>query len=430
MSLDALLVFFLVGARLWIAFLGLLTPYSEASNSFLMAKVSGFLSQPAFQGPLITLLLAYAALDLLRERFPRRVFLGKVFLLLLLVVLVVILPTTLAMALRRTQGAHLYMHDGAIQTEEAAKLLVAGKNPYTASYRDTPMADWPFQEGEVTRNPALEHAIYLPFLFLFSVPFYLASQAALGWYDQRLVYLMLFLGSLWLALRLPRRREGKLSLAAFLALNPLMVPFLMEGRNDVFILFWLLLSTYLLGRGRLRSSALALGIACATKQTAWLFLPFYLAHLLRRRAPWQGTWERLRPALGPLLLAAAVLVLPFLLWSPHDFLQDTLRYQATLYTVRGWGLSHLLLRLGVIPSNQAPFPFWALQLAAGLPTLALLLVRQWQRYSLAQVWTHFALLLLVVGFTSRAFNDNYLGFILACLAVGFFLEEERDGHQA
>ena len=73
-----------------------------------------------------------------------------------------------------------------IQTEAAIQYLLAGQNPYVQDYVNTPMAEWGFS----AYRTALYHYPYLPWTFIFSAPFYVLGTAA-GFYDQRLVYLLL-----------------------------------------------------------------------------------------------------------------------------------------------------------------------------------------------------------------------------------------------
>jgi hypothetical protein len=59
----------------------------------------------------------------------------------------------------------------------------------------------------------------------------------------------------------------------------------------------------------------------------------------------------------------------------------------------------------------------------GLPLLWFLLRRQNRRNDLSSALAHYALWLWVVLFFSRAFNDNYLGFIIAVLALALCIGE-------
>ena len=99
-----------------------------------------------------------------------------------------VLPAAKLILLRQGSGPASYTHDGGvIQTEATIDFLFRGLNPYAEDYTETPMAEWGFSEYRT----ALYHYPYLPWTFLFSAPFYGLGNA-LGFYDQRIVYLLLF----------------------------------------------------------------------------------------------------------------------------------------------------------------------------------------------------------------------------------------------
>ena len=73
---------------------------------------------------------------------------------------------------------------------------------------------------------------------------------------------------------------------------------------------------------------------------------------------------------------------------------------------------------------MAQFPFGVLQIAIGLPLAYGLLRRQWRQPNLPAAIAGFALLLFISQFFSRIFNDNYLGLIIALMAVAALMEAE------
>ena len=344
---------------------------------------------------------------------------------------IAIAPTLLGIYLRHLTDPSQYAHDGLIQVEEAAKLLLAGKNPYAENYLNTPMARWHFAEPNVAVNPALYHLAYLPFLVDFSAPFVGIIQPVIGWFDERMIFLPLFVATLILATRLATSRENELALALAIGLNPLLVPFLAEGRNDIFILFWVVVSVFLLRSGHRVWSVVMIAFACATKETAWLILPFYALYFVgtnpdvadkRRR---QKLVEQVHDALPAFAVFAAVMsaiILPFLLWNPRAFVDDVLLYPAGLtehgYPIKSIGFGGLALALGWIHSNTAQFPFGVFQALFGLPVLGAMASVQQKRNTIAQVWLGYAVLLFVVGLFSHVFNDNHLGYIICLLAIG------------
>jgi hypothetical protein len=349
---------------------------------------------------------------------------------------IAVAPAVLGIYLRHITAPYEFVHDGLIQTEEAIKFWLAGKNPYAENYFGTPLAWWGYAGPDAPDNPALYHLAYLPFLILFSAPWYLVAQSSIGWFDERMVFLLLFLGELILLLRLARTEERKLALLLAVGLNPLFVPFFAEGRNDVFILFWMVLCAVLLQARLSLWAIVALAFACATKPTAWFSVPFFLMYALaepiaaaRASRDYISLVRRSLPLVAVLVLVCAALILPFVLWNPKEFVDDIFLYPVGKshhgYPIAGVGLGGLAVTLGWIPSNTSAFPLEQLQLLLGLPALGILTWFQWKRNTLSSLWLSCGLFTLVMGFFSHVFNENHLGYAVSLLTIGILSNAER-----
>ena len=359
----------------------------------------------------------------------------------------VLLPTSKLVLLRQANGPASYTHDGGvIQTEATIRYLLDGKNPYTEDYVNTPMADWGFSRYRT----ALYHYPYLPWTFLFSAPFFLAGQSV-GFYDQRMVYVLLLVVTLALAPRLAQGNRAKLALVALLGLNPIMALDVIFGQNDSFVLCWIVLSLICWGewidsqrqgrrnRWALPLSAVLFGLACASKPTAWFLAPFYgllliaddadLAHAglagIARRLP-----VILRRA-APALIVFVLVLLPYLLWDPISFYDDIWRWSNgqgdTGYQIWGWGASNFVLALGWVSDRFAEWPFWIPELLIATPLLIWFLRRQRRSNTLGNACWHYGLFLLVFFYVSRFLNENYLGYVLAFLSLGVLGSRPRSG---
>jgi hypothetical protein len=354
-----------------------------------------------------------------------------------------LLPAGKLIFLRQGSGPASYTHDGGvIQTEATIRYLLAGQNPYREDYVNTPMAEWGFSRYRT----ALYHYPYLPWTFLFSAPFFLIGQAA-GFYDQRLVYLLLMALALALAPRLVTGERRQLALVALLGLNPIMTLDLIFGQNDSFILCWIIFSLVAWrqaarsGQRRwLALSAALYGLACASKPTAWFFAPFYGLLLVQDLDLGKG-WGRLLAAVpaivgraGPALLLFGLILLPYVVWDPAAFYDDVWRWSTgqgeTGYQIWGWGASNFVLAFGLVADRFAQWPFWLLELALALPLLLWFLHRQQRTNTLANACWHYALLLLVFFYSSRFLNENYLGYILAFLAIGVLSQAGGEGRNS
>jgi hypothetical protein len=453
--LDALLLAVLVVARIRIDTLAeaAVLPQRQADvarhpflGSLLSPRAMTLLAEQQFVDPigLILIVLALGCLlaYLLADEFivaERSRFRTKLVLVWAIVLLTVFGPSLKLTLLRHDNGPASYSHDGGvIQTEATIDYLLRGRNPYVEDYLDTPMAEWGISEFRT----ALYHYPYLPWTFLFSAPLRLLSDAAIGWYDQRFVYLILFGMTLLLLPGLTHGRMHKLLLVMLIGLNPLLGSDLIYGQNDSFVLSWLVLSLWLWRRGRKSgagrvwdwAAAAAYGLACASKPTAWFLAPFLLVLAAGGDATdvWRHpvAWLKRAVRVGwPALAIAALIIGPYALWNPAAMVDDVWAWangtSATAYQIWGWGASNLLLAFGGVTSRFAYWPFWLPQLLIAFPLMLALLWRQARDNSAGRALWNYGLFLFVFFFVSRFMNENYLGYIVAVLAVGALASDDR-----
>ena len=342
-----------------------------------------------------------------------------------IVAVFVIIPTLASIVLRETGKPYTYIHDGALMIEWAARKLLLGQNPYVADYLDTPLYYWP-----MVNNPALYHLTYFPFLFLITTPFvWLFDKVGLFW-DQRYLYLPAYVATLAVVPLLARRVDNRLALVALVALNQQLFPFVVEGRNDFFVLAFLIAGLVLLQRERRALGPLAIAIAAAAKLHAVFIMPFVAVWLLATRKPrtLREAWDALWGPLWPATLFLAITFLPFLINDFAAFYDDVVRYNAGgaawTYPISGMGFSAILLALGLIEFRQADFPFAAIEIAVATPIALWWMWKLWKRPTLATLLTGYALTLLAFLFFGRYFQGNYLGYILAVATPALFLRAE------
>ncbi|HEY6407010.1 MAG TPA: hypothetical protein VIY29_06050, partial [Ktedonobacteraceae bacterium] len=119
------------------------------------------------------------------------------------------------------------------------------------------------------------------------------------------------------------------------------------------VLVWLL-------RDKRWSSAILFGLALASKQIAWFFIPFYLIMVLRHYG-WKECMYRLAIA-GSIGLA---INLPFILWNPQAFIAGLLAPVADPMFPMGVGIVNLSV------THLFPFfPKWAYTAMEGAAMLA------------------------------------------------------------
>ncbi len=235
-----------------------------------------------------------------------------------------------------------FSNDGTSLDTNAAILLIEGHNPYTDSNmidlaRRFPIQpDWttPLRTGQFKNRidypsmsdlqsvldtdlraksmPEFEAKVSYPVLsFLTLVPFALLKD-----YNVLPFYMLSYLAMVAIGWKLARRELRPWVLLLALANVPMWTS-TVGGNLDVFSMLLVVLAWFL--RERRWSSALILGLALATKQTAWFFIPFY-AILLFRQHGFKETLYRLTIA-GSIFF---VCNLPFILWNPQAWVAGIL----------------------------------------------------------------------------------------------------------
>lgn len=343
--------------------------------------------------------------------------------------LVIVLGGTMVTAIvDRSRTAPVYgVHDIILQQEAAMRYLLQGNNPYKETYFGTPVESFRYDEGgRPAVNPALYHFVMPPWYLLFPFGFYFISTPLLGYFDGRMALVVLAFALFFLVFRWFKHREIGLLAVTLLALSPATVDYLIEGRSDVFALFWLVWAFFLLDKKHVFWSGMVYGLALMSKQTIWFSLPFYLAYA------WWKTKDR-RVAginiLGMLVTTGAVAA-PFFLWDANAYLASTVFYLSgtgsNAYPIAGYGWGMVLWGLGFIKDLHAQYPFLLWQVIFGLPALIILLRLLKKRLSLSAVWFGYAAFLFVVWYFSRYFNNSHLGYLssLFVLAGCFLLDEQ------
>ncbi len=101
-------------------------------------------------------------------------------------------------------------------------------------------------------------------------------------------------------------------------------------------------------------------------------------------------------------------MLHFAAADPVASYEDTVEFGAGTYRIVGYGLSAILVRLGVVADHEGAYPFLALALLVWLPLTVWLLRQQWR---LRESWlgaAAFSISLLVLLFVGRTFNNYHL----------------------
>ncbi len=235
-----------------------------------------------------------------------------------------------------------FSNDGTSLDTNAAILLVEGRNPYTDSNmldlaRRFPIQpNWttPLRKGQLANHldyPSMsdlqsvldtdlkaksmlefESRVSYPSLsFLTLVPFVLFKD-----YNVLPFYMLSYLLLIAIAWKMARPELRPWVLLLSMA-NVGMWTSAIGGNLDIFCTL-LIIMTWLL-RNRRWSSAIFFGIALASKQTAWFFIPFYAIMLFHQYG--------LKETIYRMTIASSIFLvfnLPFILWNPQAWIAGIL----------------------------------------------------------------------------------------------------------
>jgi Glycosyltransferase family 87 len=347
---------------------------------------------------------------------PRGLSRGLAIALILAVGVLLTAPATLLqLGLRDSTAPWFFTNDSTYQAELGGELLLDLDNPYGHDYRESGLERFYTRDGSVServreREVALEHFAYFPGSVVTAAIWRILPEP---FDDYRLLVLFCNLGMLAAALAFRGPLAARLALGALLVCNPIAVRSAWFGQNDAPSLLLLVLAFALASRRRFGWAAAVLGGAVLLKQFALVAAPFLALMIVREAgavggAPRRAALDALR---GPMLAFAGVLaagILPFLLAGPVAFYEDTIKYGAGTYRIVGYGLSAILVEIGIVEDREGAYPFALLALLTWVPLTAWLLLVQ--RRS-AELWVGaaaFAVSILWLMFIGRTFNNYYL----------------------
>ncbi len=349
--------------------------------------------------------------------------------LLWIVIAIVVGGTTMTAIVDRAKTAPVYgVHDIILQQEAAMRYLLSGKNPYKETYFGTAVEEFNYDEPGDTRaiNPALYHFVMPPWYLLFPFSIYFVSIPLLGYFDGRMALLVTMVGLLIVLWKWFKHRPLALLAVTLTALSPAVIDYFIEGRSDIFALFWFVWSLFLLEKKRLFWSAVIFGLALMSKQTIWFSVPFLAAYL------WFVT-KNLRKIVsfftvsGVMVLALAS---PFLLWDPKAFIDSTIRFLSGTtqynYPISGYGLGMVLNQLGIIRDIHAYYPFIIWQIVLGVPVLVMSLWWLSRKPMTSKVFIGYALTLSLFWYLSRYFNNSHIGYISSLFVLGILKSADEE----
>lgn len=323
--------------------------------------------------------------------------------------------TLLQLGLRDSTAPWFFTNDSTYQVELGGELVLDLDNPYGHDYRDSGLERFYTRDGSVSERVrehevALEHFAYFPGAVVSAAVWRLLPEPV---DDYRLLVLLATLALLPAALLFRGPLGWRLVLGAVLVCNPIAVRSAWFGQNDAPSLLLMVLAFALVTRRRFVWAAAALAGAILLKQFAIVALPFLVLMVPRE--------ERKRAGLVFVGVLAAG-ILPFLIADPVAFYDDTVKYGAGTYRIVGYGLSAILIRLGILDDRDGSYPFALVALLTWVPLTVWLLLAQRRAQELWVGAAGFAVSILWLMFIARTFNNYYLawpmtGAIVAALVA-------------
>ncbi|QQG41092.1 MAG: DUF2029 domain-containing protein [Candidatus Levyibacteriota bacterium] len=368
------------------------------------------------------LLLVYLVLDIARLSEKTYAMLKKS---ILWGIIIFVLGSAFSSAIIVRHQTHpvYQIHDMPLQQEIAIRFLLDGKNPYNTSYFGTFLEQWHYSDTEI--NPALYHFVLPPFYILFAIPFYFLSNHTIGYFDARipLLFLNFFLlitGSLFV-----KNEDKKRSFLMFLAFNPAMLLYTLEGRSDIFMLAFFVFGLWLLQKKRYGFAGVFMALAFAIKQSVWPFFPFYASYVYFQTKNIKQTIIYF----VPFAITFFAIVAPFFFWNSKAFLDSVIFYLSGAttqsYPISGYGFGMMLREFNFIKDVHAYYPFIVWQIIFGLPLLYILIKFLWSKPTIQRLLISYGIFLFVFWYLSRYFNNSHLAYLSVVFIIAYFWPDEK-----
>ena len=338
-----------------------------------------------------------------------------------------VLPAVvLQAALREGTAPWFYTNDSTYQIELAGGLASDGHTPYGHDFRGSGLDRFYTGDGTVSpwvdHNVALRHFPYFPGMVGLSAAW---RGLPAPWSDFRLLVALATLMLIPAALLYPGPYGHRLALGAALACNPVAVRLAWFGTADALCVLALVVAFGLATRRYARSAGAALAAAILLKQFAIAAVPSLLVLVLFRSSR-RGAWQAALVA-G---LAVAAGFLPFLAASPADLWKDTVAYGTGTFHVVGYGLSGILVRMGVVGRHSTGYPFFALVALVWLPITAYVTRLQLRSHVAWMAGAAFTISIFVLIAIARVFQESYIIYPLSGLIIGLLLSLEEPARRS
>jgi hypothetical protein len=332
----------------------------------------------------------------------------------------ILFPLITAISDRHRVAPVFGVHDVLLQQEEAMKYLRNGKNPYKETYFGTFMEEFHYsEEGKDAVNPALYHFVMPPTYLL--LPFTIApiTSRLFGYFDGRMLCVLFIIGIGYFLYHWYKNKEIWMISMSLLLSGSMVFDHIVEGRSDLFALFFIIISFYFLDRKKYLISSFLFGLGIMTKQTVWFAVPFYITFIF-----FQTNKNLKKTFLYSIeaIITSGIITLPFLIWDYSAFVKSVISFPSggTIpnYPISGYGIGMILQSVGIISNIHEYFPFTILQGLFGIPVLIISIFYVKKSPTIDRVFLGYGVTLFIVWYMSRYFNNNHILFIGQLLILG------------
>lgn len=316
------------------------------------------------------------------------------------------------------------VHDGVIITEAAYSAFISGYNPYSISYREV------LEKGKYFNFNLPSYAEfsypYSPMMFIVNIPVFAFSSNVVGFIDMRITLVIFFFLSALVGLLMIR--EKILFLILFL-LNPLFVPLLYYGANEVILLFFFLLQVYFLYRKKVSLATGALAFATGTKLLILPLVPLYFLYIFMLK-PKNSKVRFLFKQLLIFTLINLTVYLPFFVWNSSDLLNDLIFPWVgkgdLSHPIAGFlGLPQILSRMGFISASSS-FPFFIFIPLIEVFFLIFAFYAFKSSLKLSTLCVFSAINLILIFAFSRLLQVYYIAFLSQILVFAGFVDYRKN----
>ncbi len=316
-----------------------------------------------------------------------------------------IVPLTTEVVHRAHGTSQSYVQPEVWVVENAGKRVINGKSPYVSPPRKIGQS----LLSTPAPLPVYSYFDYLPLMSIFGTLRSTDEPKALT--DARIPFSIVGIGAIVLSLFLLRKnREACLKVGIVTAVLPTAALPLVTGGDDLPVIGIMLLAATLMMRKKPVLGAVALGLACGLKFTAWP-LAAMLILVAKRKDGRSYKMPTLVVFLGVLFSS----LVPAILDNPFGFITDAIRFPLGLAGTKSPAQSpmpgHLLIDT---------FPNWHFEIILGLIALSLLLAVSWIKFfpivSIERALLGSGVLMLIATVLAPSTRVGYIVYPVECFA--------------